>query len=1074
MTEKPVHGKMLINEQYLTVKKIGQGGFGVVWRAYDFSLKNYVAVKELLQEYSEAKYVEMFYKEALIAKNIIHDNIVRVQHFWKGSNGAFYITMDYVSGTDLENLLKLCNKVEVRLPWELVVLIAGSALKALDYANRIAKDVITGKPYGIVYRDISPGNILISFEGNVKLSDFGVAKTAEEMADAAKKRIVAGKYAYMSPEQMRGEPDVDHRSDVFSIGVVLFEMLAGRPLYSGDTTQIREQVLNEKFDPNLLTSIGIPDDLAIIVQKALEKDKELRYEKAIEMFRDLRRLLKGKETEELAQDLSVFIARNMNEEISKENEFAESIRQLNLTEIKGDPKVTKITCKDFIVGDLTADVPHEEAPPAPQYQPSGPAPSQPLQPPPPEEPKAQQEQPVPEDKEKSAEPYYPEPIGEQPQAAAPSEPQKAKSVHKPEPEPEPKYEPPPQPQQPQQAAAPIQQYYPAKQSQQPSYDTYYPSHPSPSEEKGKTVFEEVGDWLVNKFKVYKKRLIRVTMALIFFAILFTVADTFLRITPVGSRIYSMLYPPDVVITTVPPGATVTVKTRDGKPVISNADSSRPIELRKVLPRTYVLTAMKDGFKTVERIIKIEEQTGGKKMQQNIEVTFDFALEIDSMPPGAEVYVDGNKFNVTPCRGEFVAGEHTIKLAMKGFEDLGSTAKEAKAGQCNIDFTRPSPDEAFGGIDPKYWKYDVINTESGAVFKVTGHLYKFYNLGSVPKDCVVHIEGESQPRGNTPLRTPLKAGTYKIRFLDSSGKYQQTTRPVTCDQNSNQNISVYLNKWVTFKVRSKEHPNESFVTNLKIKGAGMSVSKEISTNKPIRMALPVTTYEVIFEGDKEYKTLALKVNIAGRSLILGELEYENSILTVNVKDESTKKAIEDAYVWLGSKIAGKTNSQGAFETEVLHGTTSVRIVAKGYIDKTVEKAIKVRKEQVDIELAPERVEIPGISTAPPVAPTGYGLPGQKTIFSPVPASEKPSYEAQTPGRRPRTPGGSQPDSYQQPQAQPQYQQPQYQPPAPVPRQPATSPGGQQVIVCPNCGKEYVITGPKKPRFCTNCGRPFNLR
>ena len=106
----PLNLGLFINDQYITVKKIGVGGFGTVWLAYDFSLRNFVAIKELLPEYAEAKFVEMFYKDALIAKNIIHDNVVRVQHFWQGSNGSFYIVLDYVRGLDLEVLLKKCKE----------------------------------------------------------------------------------------------------------------------------------------------------------------------------------------------------------------------------------------------------------------------------------------------------------------------------------------------------------------------------------------------------------------------------------------------------------------------------------------------------------------------------------------------------------------------------------------------------------------------------------------------------------------------------------------------------------------------------------------------------------------------------------------------------------------------------------------------------------------------------------------------------------------------------------------------------------------------------------------------------
>jgi serine/threonine protein kinase len=278
MEENQQYQQMIINEQYLTIKKIGQGGFGVVWRAYDFSLRNFVALKELLKDYSEPKFVEMLYREALIAKNIIHDNIVRVQHFWQGSNGSYYLLMDYVQGKDLEHLLSKCNSTNTPLPWELAVLICGSVLKALDYANRLAKDPITNKPYGIVYRDISPGNIIISFDGSVKLSDFGIAKTADELSMGVKQRIVTGKYGYMSPEQTRGDADIDHRSDIFSVGVVLYEMLSGKQAFSGESvSDTLASVL--KLEPNWeALPADTPLPIRKLVQRCLIKDRKRRLQ----------------------------------------------------------------------------------------------------------------------------------------------------------------------------------------------------------------------------------------------------------------------------------------------------------------------------------------------------------------------------------------------------------------------------------------------------------------------------------------------------------------------------------------------------------------------------------------------------------------------------------------------------------------------------------------------------------------------------------------------------------------------------------------------------------------------------
>jgi serine/threonine-protein kinase len=103
---------LFINNRYVTVKQIGKGGFGIVWQAYDFSLKNFVAIKELLPEFSDQKFVEMFYKEALIAKNIVQDNIVRVRHFLEDSKGSYCLIMDFVNGSDLENIIKRCNQYQ--------------------------------------------------------------------------------------------------------------------------------------------------------------------------------------------------------------------------------------------------------------------------------------------------------------------------------------------------------------------------------------------------------------------------------------------------------------------------------------------------------------------------------------------------------------------------------------------------------------------------------------------------------------------------------------------------------------------------------------------------------------------------------------------------------------------------------------------------------------------------------------------------------------------------------------------------------------------------------------------------
>lgn len=345
---------LFINDQYITVKQIGKGGFVVVWQAYDFSLKSFVAIKELLPEFSETKFVEMFYKEALIAKNIVQDNIVRVWRFWKGNNGSYYILMDFVNGNDLEDIIKRCNEYQIKIPWEFSVLICMDILRAIDYANHIAKDPITGNSYGIVYRDISPGNILISYDGNVKLSDFGIAKTADEikLEIGIKQKIVTGKFPYMSPEQLKGMPDIDHRSDIFSSGIVLYEMLTGKQLFSGENDEIKSKILDTDFNQDLLNGLELPFELGDILTKALQRDRNARYERSIEMYRDLRRALKGIENEELILDLASFVSKVMSKEREESMSVAERVKSLDKQKIINNPSTVRVKTSDFIVGDV--------------------------------------------------------------------------------------------------------------------------------------------------------------------------------------------------------------------------------------------------------------------------------------------------------------------------------------------------------------------------------------------------------------------------------------------------------------------------------------------------------------------------------------------------------------------------------------------------------------------------------------------------------------------------------------------------------------------------------------------------
>ncbi len=272
--------------RYLLFDHIGQGGMAQIFLARattDVGAARTCVVKEILPVYAARKeFADMLIAEAKLAAKLNHANVVQV--FDLGREGeTLYISMEYVEGFDLAAVLKRCSQKKVKLPPELAFHVVGEALQGLDYAHR-AKDE-NGKPLGIVHRDVSPSNLLLSFEGEVKVCDFGIAHandhgpTPENGGDSD---AIKGKAGYMSPEHARGEA-LDPRADVFAAGIVLWELLAGRKLYRSDGGPLLEQA--RKADIPALPERGFPheDELGAIVKKALAPVAADRFASAQEM-----------------------------------------------------------------------------------------------------------------------------------------------------------------------------------------------------------------------------------------------------------------------------------------------------------------------------------------------------------------------------------------------------------------------------------------------------------------------------------------------------------------------------------------------------------------------------------------------------------------------------------------------------------------------------------------------------------------------------------------------------------------------------------------------------------------------
>jgi serine/threonine protein kinase len=271
----------VLSGRYELVHLVARGGMAEVYRAQDRLLDRPVAVKVLFPELSiDRTFVERFRREAQAAANLSHTNIVPVFD-WGEDGGTYFIVMEFIDGRPLSSILRTAGPLHPDRAAE----IAADVALALDYAHR----------HGVVHRDIKPGNVLITDEGAVKVTDFGIARAINTDESLTQTGAVMGTATYFSPEQAEGL-GVDARSDIYSLGVVLYEMVAGRPPFVGDSPvavaskHVREQPpAPRQFNPS------IPEDLEAIILKCMTKSPEFRYQTSMELRNDLLRFREGRE-----------------------------------------------------------------------------------------------------------------------------------------------------------------------------------------------------------------------------------------------------------------------------------------------------------------------------------------------------------------------------------------------------------------------------------------------------------------------------------------------------------------------------------------------------------------------------------------------------------------------------------------------------------------------------------------------------------------------------------------------------------------------------------------------------------
>ncbi len=365
--------------QYEILERIASGGMAELYKAKRTGVEGFqkiVAIKKILPHLADDEaFVTMFADEAKLAAQLNHPNIIHIYDLGKIQAGGYFIAMEYVDGRDLKTIQQSGRALGVPLPVPLAVYVASKVASALDYAHR-RRDA-EGHELNIVHRDVSPQNILISYEGDIKLCDFGIAKAASK-ASKTQSGALKGKIQYMSPEQAWGKP-IDRRSDLFSLGVVLHELLTGERLFGGDTDiNVLEKVRSADVAPPSQLNPEVPHNLDTVVLKALAKEPDDRYANASDLLRDLDSVLYSYTPAPGSADVAIYLHRLQAEEgavaEAQAREAAQAVEE-------SEPAARKRKSKGAPVSRKTSSVPKPPPPPAPP--PAATAPSPPPAPAPP-------------------------------------------------------------------------------------------------------------------------------------------------------------------------------------------------------------------------------------------------------------------------------------------------------------------------------------------------------------------------------------------------------------------------------------------------------------------------------------------------------------------------------------------------------------------------------------------------------------------------------------------------------------------------------------------------------------------
>ncbi|NOZ60983.1 MAG: protein kinase [Calditrichaeota bacterium] len=772
-----------LQQKYKILSQIARGGFSVIYRGVDLVFDKPIAIKAIDPKFlNDPEYVALFLSEARNAAKLSHPNIVNIYDLVQDDKGAYYIVMEYVEGMDLGKILAARKKSRKVLPTNLTVYIVKEVCKALEYAHN-KRNPLTGKPIKLVHRDISPSNIVISEQGKVKLIDFGIARL--KFARQQKGEIVlSGKLPYMAPE-FAGEAEVDRRADIFSLGMVFFEMLTGKRLFDPENSEQAVHLLR-KYKPNRgkIADPKVPEKLRQVIWKMVQKKPDDRYYGANGVYQDLvEYLMENSTSVELDEELSDFL-----EKLDSSTPVAQE-KSETLVEKKSATSEEEVSDKRQGETKVSQKSPGNGKSKLSADSISGAA-----------------EKKAGDDLDKiltEIETEYAQEkrLGIARTAAG----KKAKTDD---------------------------QVKFARSLKLADPDLVEVAAAETEDDGEKTIIDVVR-LSAHKYRKFLKYT-ALGMSLILLAAL--TADIYYQLSPLGTAIYTRFFSSKITLVTVPLGARVYL---DGQ----RLSGTTPLTIPPIEPGVHRLTLSLEGFSPISRALhipregqlKIAGADAGEKGRTYI-FHFKSTIELDSEPPGSIVFVNGAPYpEKTPTTIEWEAGK-PLQLVME-LPEFG------RIEGLTIDI---AADTAFFNSADQ-WTFERVGKIVNK-YRVLGKLLKMVQVSTIPESVACLVDGKIVPpeKTGTGYKLALSGGVHEVLFKKEGFNDKLITLDV--GKVKIPRLSVVMDRPVQIFARQSGTADTAQVAANVVKFVASGKTYPVDRVTPCKISIPAVDADIFLEKE----------------------------------------------------------------------------------------------------------------------------------------------------------------------------------------------------------------------------------